>query len=169
MDSGHSELEAHLHKLYMKDTHMKMREADHKPVPAVASDFQDILSNLSLAKSAGKSEHQLEIKLGVDPEEATVNFVYSDFRIIVAPPVILGLLEVLNLLLSQSDKILVLITAEQPRPSEPLPSPAKRRRPSTRPPVKSTLKFSGEVCNIEVWIPRNVPAFPLLYIPVGRT
>ncbi len=158
-----SELRAHLHRLYLKDTHMKLRESDHKPVPAMAPDFQDILSNLTLVRAGKSAEgHQLEVQLNMDKksDEIAVRVVHNDFRVLVAPPVVAGALELVSLILSQVRKIQQTavdagFVSRNFSEEDIKPRPHKWRA-STLPVSKRALKFSGEVSNIEVWLPRNV-------------
>ncbi len=158
-----TELNAYLHKLYMRDTHVNIQQG-HKPVPAVASDFQDVLSNLTLAKTSGpekgRQEHQLEVHVTMNKktEETAVQLVYSDFRIVVAPPVVAGIMEATNLMTEQMGKITeILAVKTKTRPTEERPPESKVVRETPKP-VSATkaVKFTGEIRNIEMWIPRNV-------------
>ena len=156
-----TEFAAYLHKLYMKDTHMRLLE--NKPVPAIAPDFQDILSNLTLTKSRRPGEeHQLEVKIRMNKkaEETAIQVIYSDFRIVVAPPVVAGILEAMNLLSTQVSKASKLMVPEMAKPKVQTvqPNPEPKVIKETPAAIASTraLKFTGEIRNIEVWIPGQV-------------
>ena len=158
IDSGENiTLDAYLHRLFLKDSQIKPQEECGKTkfIPAIASDFQDIVSNPFIEENdkRGSDEqiHQLVInlKLQKGTDETTMKLHYSDFRIILAIPTLQGLIETLNISLIQIDQIMKIIESSQPELSNALTS--------TPPPksISSKFKFSGEIDNIEIWIPQN--------------
>jgi len=135
-----------LHRLYMKYVEMNKNKA------LVASDFQDVISNpLVESKNA---VNQLEVNVNVKSDDkAVIKLLYNDFRIIISPPVILGLLHASNLVSSQ---LTALLSKLPENPIEDIPHPeVVKVDPTAQLPTKK-LEFNGELTNIEIWIPRTV-------------
>ena len=94
-----------------------------------------------------------------DADETIVHFYYSDFRIVIAPPVILGLVDALNTMIIQMNKVTQMMATMQPKekeqaPPAPHPEVVKVPPPAALPTKK--IKFTGDIVNIEIWVPRNV-------------
>lgn len=136
-----------LHKLYMKYVE-KNRRGDY----LVASDFQEVISNPLVKSKDGVN--QLEIALAMKKDdETTIRLLYNDFRIIISPPVILGLLETSSSLSLQLSTLLSKLP--QTSANANLQPEVVKVDPKASLPTKR-LKFNGELTNIEIWIPRTV-------------
>jgi hypothetical protein len=149
-------LNAFLHRLYLKDVELIVRvtETDSQIVPAIASDFQDIISN-PLVEAFKSNTHQLEVTVNMSKqnEEIVVNLIYSDFRIIISPPLVTSLLDIMNLFNVQMAKITKTLKVKNKRPEQELE--VIKETPGAIMPTKK-LRFTGDITNIEIWIPRSV-------------
>ena len=150
-------LDAYLHRLFLKDSQIKPKEelGQITYIPAIASDFQDIISNPVIEENekSGSDEkiHQLVVHLELLKltEETNIKLKYSDFRIVLAVPALQGLIETLNISLLKMDQIMKFIEPSKPEEVNPLPI----EKPPE--PKSSKLKFVGDIDNIEIWIPQQ--------------
>eukprot|EP00826_Nyctotherus_ovalis_P048289 TRINITY_DN5665_c0_g1_i3.p1 TRINITY_DN5665_c0_g1~~TRINITY_DN5665_c0_g1_i3.p1 ORF type:complete len:171 (+),score=65.92 TRINITY_DN5665_c0_g1_i3:219-731(+) len=115
------DLDAHLHRLYLKDVELISRttETDSLIVPAIAPAFQDIISN-PLVEASKSNFHQLEVKVNMykKSEETVVKLMYSDFRVIISPPLVTSMLDIMNLFNAQMAKITEKLQVKSQQPQQ---------------------------------------------------
>jgi len=156
--NGDMVIDLYLHKLILKDVGLPSPKAlkEGKMVPAIAPDFQDIITNPRLESTEEESKHQMVFKMIMDHRGGGIimRLYYNDFRMIVAPPVVLQLIEVSYFLTAQSFK---LINSLKFTTIEPEEKPAKDLEE-----VKNELLitwkmvFWAKMSNVEIWIPRDI-------------
>jgi hypothetical protein len=113
----------------------------------------------------GSKRHQLEVKIEIKkPDDTSIELVYSDFRVIIALPTIVGLLSTLNVTREQLQELQKLATVA-PKPktqtamTEPVfahPIAEEQKGSGTQVEKIAKLRFMGDITNIEIWVPRNV-------------
>lgn len=150
------DLDAHLHRLYLKDVELisRVTETDSQIVPAIAPAFQDIISN-PLVEASKSNLHQLEVKLNMNKqsEETVVKLTYSDFRVIISPPLVTSMLDIMDLFNTQMAKITEKLQVKGQQPQQEVE--VVKAAPAAVMPTKR-LHFTGDITNIEIWVPRSV-------------
>lgn len=157
-ENGDMVIDLYLHKLILRDAGLpspkKQKEGDMKP--AIAPDFQELITNPRLELTKKESEHQMVFKMVMDHRGGGIvmKLYYNDFRLIVAPPVILELMEVSYFLTAQSFKLIDSLKFKTSAPQEN--KTVVPEEPKEGPLTSWKMIFWAEMSNVEIWIPRVI-------------
>ena len=149
--SNDMEIKANLHRLYMQDNQIlpiKISDSKYSYNPLLVPEFQYLIHNPHIEADQSTSKGQLDVsmKMKAKDNSSTINFLFSDFRIVLAIPTIRELILQAAQLLKATEEI----TSKLKGSSEP-----KQVQAIVQTNKKGSMKLIGRLENIELWVPED--------------